>query len=240
MTRLPQSSVSQKEVASRLSVLEREVIECDLCPRLVEWRRRVAAEKRASFRDEEYWGKAVPGFGDPTARLLIVGLAPAAHGANRTGRMFTGDRSGDWLYRALYRAGFATQPEAEDREDGLELKDAWVTATVRCAPPGNKPTTQERETCRPYLESELDLFDSARVIVTLGGFAFASLLRIQRARGASIDRPMPKFRHGVEVEIDGKVLLASYHPSQQNTFTGTLTEPMFDAIWARAAELITV
>ncbi len=237
---MPQSSFSQKEVASRLSVLEREVIKCQLCPRLVEWRRRVAAEKRASFRDEEYWGKAVPGFGDPAARLLIIGLAPAAHGANRTGRMFTGDRSGDWLYRALYRAGFATQPEAEDREDGLELKDAWVTATVRCAPPGNKPTTQERETCRPYLESELDLFDSARVIVTLGGFAFASLLRIQRARGASIDRPMPKFRHGVEVEIDGKVLLASYHPSQQNTFTGTLTEPMFDAIWARAAELITV
>ena len=240
MTTIPQSSFSQKEVASRLSVLEREVIKCQLCPRLVEWRRRVAAEKRASFRDEEYWGKAVPGFGDPMARLLIIGLAPAAHGANRTGRMFTGDRSGDWLYRALYRAGFATQPEAEDREDGLELKDAWVTATVRCAPPGNKPTTQERETCRPYLESELDLFDSARVIVTLGGFAFASLLRIQRARGASIDRPMPKFRHGVEVEIDGKVLLASYHPSQQNTFTGTLTEPMFDAIWARAAELITV
>ena len=237
---MPQSSFSQKEVASRLSVLEREVIKCQLCPRLVEWRRRVAAEKRASFRDEEYWGKAVPGFGDPAARLLIIGLAPAAHGANRTGRMFTGDRSGDWLYRALYRAGFATQPEAEGREDGLELKDAWVTATVRCAPPGNKPTTQERETCRPYLESELDLFDSARVIVTLGGFAFASLLRIQRARGASIDRPMPKFRHGVEVEIDGKVLLASYHPSQQNTFTGTLTEPMFDAIWARAAELITV
>tara|TARA_B100001123_G_scaffold8234_2_gene10182 strand:- start:1316 stop:2029 length:714 start_codon:yes stop_codon:yes gene_type:complete len=237
---MPQSSFSQKEVASRLSVLEREVIKCQLCPRLVDWRRRVAAEKRASFRDEEYWGKAVPGFGDPAARLLIIGLAPAAHGANRTGRMFTGDRSGDWLYRALYRAGFATQPEAEDREDGLELKDAWVTATVRCAPPGNKPTTQERETCRPYLESELDLFDSARVIVTLGGFAFASLLRIQRARGASIDRPMPKFRHGVEVEIDGKVLLASYHPSQQNTFTGTLTEPMFDAIWARAAELITV
>ena len=237
---MPQSSFNQKEVASRLSVLEREVIKCQLCPRLVEWRRRVAAEKRASFRDEEYWGKAVPGFGDPAARLLIIGLAPAAHGANRTGRMFTGDRSGDWLYRALYRAGFATQPEAKDRADGLELKDAWVTATVRCAPPGNKPTTQERETCRPYLESELDLFDSARVIVTLGGFAFTSLLRIQRARGASIDRPMPKFRHGVEVEIDGKVLLASYHPSQQNTFTGTLTEPMFDAIWARAAELITV
>ncbi len=237
---MPQSSFNQKEVASRLSVLEREVIKCQLCPRLVEWRRRVAAEKRASFRDEEYWGKAVPGFGDPAARLLIIGLAPAAHGANRTGRMFTGDRSGDWLYRALYRAGFATQPEAKDRADGLELKDAWVTATVRCAPPGNKPTTQERETCRPYLESELDLFDSARVIVTLGGFAFTSLLRIQRARGASIDRPMPKFRHGIEIEIDGKILLASYHPSQQNTFTGTLTEPMFDAIWARAAELITV
>ena len=237
---MPQSSFNQKEVASRLSVLEREVIKCQLCPRLVEWRRRVAAEKRASFRDEEYWGKAVPGFGDPAARLLIIGLAPAAHGANRTGRMFTGDRSGDWLYRALYRAGFATQPEAKDRADGLELKDAWVTATVRCAPPGNKPTTQERETCRPYLESELDLFDSARVIVTLGGFAFTSLLRIQRARGASIDRPMPKFRHGIEIETDGKILLASYHPSQQNTFTGTLTEPMFDAIWARAAELITV
>ena len=235
---MPQSRLTEREAASRLATLERQVIECHLCPRLVEWRREVASKKRASFRDEEYWGKPVPGFGDPNARLLIVGLAPAAHGANRTGRMFTGDRSGDWLYRALHRAGFATQPESKDRADGLELKDAWVTATVRCAPPGNMPTTQEREACRPYLESELNLFHYARVIVALGGFSFASLLRIQRGRGTDVPRPTPKFKHGIEIEIDGKILLGSYHPSQQNTFTGTLTEPMFDAIWNRAAELI--
>ncbi len=218
--------------------LEREITSCRACPRLVEWREKVAKERRASFRDQEYWGRPLPGFGDPAARLLIVGLAPAAHGANRTGRMFTGDRSGDWLFRALHRAGFATQPEALGRDDGLVLIDAWVTATVRCAPPVNKPTPAEREACRPYLERELDLFAAARVIVVLGGFAFSSMLRILRERGGAVPRPAPKFSHGVEVDLDGRTLIGSYHPSQQNTFTGTLTEPMFDAIWARAAELL--
>lgn len=233
------AAADQDTAAERtLRDLEREVTSCRACPRLVEWREGVAAERRAAFRDQEYWGRPVPGFGDPAARLLIVGLAPAAHGANRTGRMFTGDRSGDWLYRALYRAGFATQPEAVGRDDGLELRDAWVTATVRCAPPANKPTPEEREACRPYLERELDLFDGARVIVALGGFAFSSLLRILRGRGVPVPRPAPRFAHGVEVDLVGQRLIGSYHPSQQNTFTGTLTEPMFDAIWGRAAECL--
>ena len=182
----------------------------------------------------------MPGFGDPAARLLIVGLAPAAHGANRTGRMFTGDRSGDWLYRALHRAGFASQPDSTGRGDGLVLRGAWVTAAVRCAPPANKPTAGERDRCRPYLERELDLFADARVIVALGGFAFTQLLRIFRQRGESVPRPAPRFGHCVEVGIGCRTLIGSYHPSQQNTFTGTLTEPMFDAIWARAAELVSV
>ena len=221
-----------------LAALEREVTACRKCPRLVEWRERVARERRAAFRDETYWGRPVPGFGDPAARLLIVGLAPAAHGANRTGRMFTGDRSGDWLYRALHRAGFASQPGSTGRDDGLVLRAAWVTAAVRCAPPANKPTAGERDRCRGYLECELDFFAGAPVIVALGGFAFAALLRIFRERGEAVPRPAPRFGHGVEVEIERRVLIGSYHPSQQNTFTGTLTEPMFDAIWARAAELV--
>jgi len=223
---------------AELARLEVEVTGCERCPRLVEWRERIAVEKRASFRREDYWGKPVPGFGDPEARLLIVGLAPAAHGANRTGRMFTGDRSGDWLYRALHKAGFATQPDATSREDGLRLRDAWVTATVRCAPPANKPTPVERENCRSFLERELDLFADAVVVVALGGLAFSSLLRIYRARGVEVPRPAPKFGHGAEVSIEGQTLIGSYHPSQQNTFTGTLTEPMFDAVWNRAVELI--
>lgn len=221
-----------------LASLEAAVTACERCPRLVEWRERVAIEKRTSFRHEAYWGRPVPGFGDPEARLLIVGLAPAAHGANRTGRMFTGDRSGDWLFRALHKAGFATQPDATSRGDGLRLLDAWVTATVRCAPPANKPTPVERENCRSYLELELDLFADARVIVALGGLSFSSLLRICRARGIEVPRPAPKFGHGAELEVDGKTLIGSYHPSQQNTFTGTLTGPMFDAVWNRARELI--
>lgn len=208
-----------------------------MCPRLVEWRERVARERRAAFRDDTYWGRPVPGFGDPAARLLIVGLAPAAHGANRTGRMFTGDRSGDWLYRALHRAGFASQPDSTGRDDGLVLRNAWVTAAVRCAPPANKPTAGERERCRAYLERELDFFASAPTIVALGGFSFSALLRIFRERGEAVPRPAPRFGHGVEVGIGRRVLIGSYHPSQQNTFTGRLTEPMFDAIWARAAEL---
>jgi len=205
----------------------------------------VAAEKRAAFREEDYWGRPVPGFGDPTARLVIVGLAPAAHGANRTGRMFTGDRSGDWLFRALYRAGFASQPEATDRADGLELRDAFVTAAVRCAPPANRPSPAERESCGPFLEREMGLLSRPRVLVSLGGFSFAQVLRIWRAGGGDVPRPAPAFAHGVEVDLgasgDGLpalTLIGSYHPSQQNTFTGTLTESMFDAIWTRARELL--
>ena len=222
-----------------LAAIEREVAACRKCPRLVAWRERVARERRAAFRDETYWGRPVPGFGDPAARLLIVGLAPAAHGANRTGRMFTGDRSGDWLYRALHRAGFASQPDSTARHDGLVLRGAWVTAAVRCAPPANKPTAGERERCRGYLERELDFFADAPVIVALGGFSFSALLRIFRERGDAVPRPAPRFGHGVEVEIGRRLLIGSYHPSQQNTFTGRLTEPMFDAIWARAAERVT-
>ncbi len=221
-----------------LAELEREVVSCARCPRLVAWRREVSRTKRAAFRDETYWGRPVPGFGDPDAGLLIVGLAPAAHGANRTGRMFTGDRSGDWLYRALHRAGFATRPEAVARNDGLMLEGAWVTAAVRCAPPANKPTAAEREACRPFLERELDLLDRVRVVVALGSFAYAAFLRTLRARGEAVPRPVPRFGHGVEVPLDRATLIASYHPSQQNTFTGTLTEPMFDRVWKRARELM--
>lgn len=228
-----------------VAAVSEAVAECRECERLVEWRERVAREKRASFRDDEYWGRGVPGFGDPEARLLVVGLAPAAHGANRTGRMFTGDRSGDWLYAALHRAGFASQPTSAHRGDGLELSDIFVSAAVRCAPPANKPTPQEREACRPFLERELDLFTDLRALVVLGGFSFAQMLRVWRARGGVVPKPAPKFGHGVEVVLGGSEgglpnlsLLASYHPSQQNTFTGTLTEPMFDSIWQRARELV--
>ncbi len=256
---------------SDLETIAREVVACRRCPRLVEWRERVAREKRAAFRDEEYWGKPVPGFGDPEAWLLVVGLAPAAHGANRTGRMFTGDRSGDWLYRALHRAGLASQPESTARRDGLGLHGVYITAAVRCAPPGNRPLPAERDACRPYLEREMDTLTSVRVIVALGGYAFASVLRSLRDRGVLVPRPAPRFGHGVEVELgrsrDFRTrspgarsaesnsasfeqlpgswpwrthslhLLASYHPSQQNTFTGKLTEPTFDAIWERALEV---
>ena len=210
-----------------------EIVECRLCPRLVEWREAVGREKRAAFRDWEYWGRPVPGFGDPLARLVVVGLAPAAHGGNRTGRVFTGDRSGDWLYRALHRAGFANQPTSEHREDGLQLDDAYVTASVRCAPPDNKPTPEERRTCAPYLERELHLLTSARVVVALGGVAMEAIATLEGMR------PRPKFGHGVEVAMpSGGVLLGSYHPSQQNTFTGRLTEPMFDAVFTRARALL--
>lgn len=229
--------------------LRDRIVDCRRCPRLVAWREKVATERRAAFRDEEYWGRPVPGFGDPAARVLVVGLAPAAHGANRTGRMFTGDRSGDWLFAALHRAGFANQAESTGRDDGLELTGAWITAAVRCAPPANKPTPAERENCRPWLERELDLLDEVRVIVALGGFAWTNLLRVLADREFVVPSPRPKFGHGHEVEVTRSVaagrgsgasrlvLLASYHPSQQNTFTGTLTEEMFDAIWSRAREL---
>lgn len=220
--------------------LQDRVTRCRACPRLVAWREEVAREKRASFKDEEYWGRPVPAFGDPGARVLVLGLAPAAHGANRTGRMFTGDRSGDWLYRALHRAGFASQPESRSRDDGLTLTDALVTAAVRCAPPANKPTPAERDACRPWLEEELDLLEGVRVVVALGNFAWTQALRVFKDRGCSIPSPRPRFGHGEEVTLgDHLTLLGSYHPSQQNTFTGTLTEEMFNAVWARARTLAT-
>ncbi|CAN5587563.1 hypothetical protein BH10ACT3_BH10ACT3_23610 [soil metagenome] len=215
-----------------LEVLDAGLIECRRCPRLVQWREQVAREKRAAFADQEYWGRPVPGFGDPAARLLVVGLAPAAHGANRTGRMFTGDRSGDWLYRALWRAGYANQPESIDRHDGLVLDGAFITSPVKCAPPDNKPTTVERDNCRPYLDAELELLTEVRVVVALGAFGFGEAARIL---GMS---PRPKFCHGVEADVgDGRTLIGSYHVSQQNTFTGRLTEAMLDGVFARAREL---
>jgi len=219
-----------------LGTLESEVVACRRCPRLVSWREQVAKEKRAAFADEEYWGRPVPSFGDPEPLVIIVGLAPAAHGANRTGRMFTGDRSGDWLYRALHRAGFANQEESRSASDGLSLQHAFVTAAVRCAPPDNKPTVAERDACRPFLERELELLlPRARVVVALGGFAYAQVLRILKDTGHPIPSPRPRFGHCAEVTLGPQLsLLASYHPSQQNTFTGRLTEQMFDTVWARA------
>jgi uracil-DNA glycosylase len=217
-----------------LAVLTAEIESCRACPRLVEWREQVARDKRAAYRDEVYWGRPVPGFGDRRARVLVVGLAPAAHGANRTGRMFTGDRSGEWLYRALHRAGFANQAESTGREDGLVLTDAYITAPVRCAPPANAPTTDERDRCRPFLDRELALLDRVRVVVALGDFGYravASIVGLARR---------PRFAHGLEVPLDdGRTILCSYHVSQQNTFTGRLTEPMLDAVFARARELAT-
>jgi uracil-DNA glycosylase family 4 len=217
--------------AASLRTVEAEVVACRACPRLVEWREQVAREKRAAFRDEEYWGRPIPAFGDPDARVVIVGLAPAAHGANRTGRMFTGDRSGDFLYASLHRTGFANQPTSVHRHDGLALRGAWITAPVRCAPPANQPSPAERDACRPFLERELALLDG-RVFIPLGGFAYDGLCRILGVA------PRPKFAHGLEVAVDeGRWVLASYHVSQQNTFTGKLTEPMLDAIFERAREL---
>jgi uracil-DNA glycosylase family 4 len=208
-----------------------------LCPRLVEWRERVAREPRAAFRGEQYWARPVPSFGDDRARLLVVGLAPAAHGGNRTGRMFTGDRSGDWLYGALYRTGFANRPTSVSRDDGLALQDAYIAAAVRCAPPDNKPTTVERDTCLPYLARELELLPRARVIVALGAFAYGAVARALARTGAPLPVPRPRFGHGAEAASTRAQVLCSYHPSQQNTFTGRLTEPMLDAIFIRAREL---
>jgi uracil-DNA glycosylase family 4 len=221
-----------------LMALTEALVRCRRCPRLVEWRRRVAEEKRASFAGETYWGRPVPGFGDPSARLAVIGLAPAAHGANRTGRMFTGDRSGDWLYRAMFRAGFASQPSSISAGDGLALSDAWVTSPVRCAPPANKPTAAERDNCRSWFDAEVGIIDPL-VFVALGGMAYRAVLRHVADRGFALPRPRPRFSHGLEVAVDdGPVVLASYHPSQQNTFTGKLTEEMLDAVFERAALLL--
>ena len=224
----PRAAMSQS-----LDQITAEVVSCRACPRLVAWREQVAQEKRASFRHEEYWGRPVPGFGDSAATLLLVGLAPAAHGGNRTGRVFTGDRSGDWVFRALWKAGFANQPTSVHADDGLALSGAYVAAAVRCAPPANRPTPEERDTCLGYLAREMAVLDRARVVVVLGQFAHNALCSLYGLR------PRPPFGHRAEALLpDGRTLLCSYHPSQQNTFTGTLTEEAFDAVFARARELV--
>jgi uracil-DNA glycosylase family 4 len=218
---------------SALTALNAEVVACRRCPRLVEWREQVAREKRAAFRDETYWGRPMQGFGDPAARILVLGLAPAAHGGNRTGRIFTGDRSGDFLFASMHRAGLANQALSVARDDGLELHGAYVVAAVRCAPPANKPTPQERANCSDWLEREVALLRDLRVVVCLGGFAWESALRL---RGA-VPKPRPRFGHGAELPGDPWTLLGCFHPSQQNTFTGRLTPPMMDAVFARAKRL---
>jgi uracil-DNA glycosylase len=228
-------------MADSLAALEREVTSCVRCPRLVEWRERSAAEPPRRYRGETYWARPLPGFGDPRARIVIVGLAPAAHGGNRTGRIFTGDRSGDWLYAALHRAGLANQPTSVSVDDGLRLSGAYVTAVNRCPPPRNRPTTEERDNCLPYLVRELRLLRRGQVIVALGSFAWAGALLALAALGAELPRPRPRFAHGAEGAIETEdrrwSLLGCFHPSQQNTFTGKLTEPMMDAVFARASEL---
>ena len=222
-----------------LEPLRREVCACRGCDRLVEWRERVGAEKRRAFRDWEYWARPVPGFGDPEARLLVLGLAPAAHGANRTGRVFTGDRSGDWLFAALHRAGFANQPTSSHAEDGLELRDAYVTAAVKCAPPDNRPTNEERDRCAPFLLREIRGLPRLRTILCLGKFGWDQALRALRALDEPIPTPLPRFGHAAEASIGERwTLVGSYHPSQQNTFTGRLTEPMLDDALARARRAI--
>jgi uracil-DNA glycosylase family 4 len=218
-----------------LHVLQDELTACRRCARLVEWRERVGVEKRKSFRDQDYWARPVPGFGDPAARLLVLGLAPAAHGANRTGRMFTGDRSGDFLYAAMHRAGYASQATSTDRADGLVLRDAWVTAAVKCAPPDNKPLPDERDACAGFIHRELALLPGVRAIVCLGGFAYEAAVRLLRGAGYTLPHPLPRFGHGVLVPVPGgPTLVLSYHPSQQNTFTGRLTPAMLDDVFAAA------
>jgi uracil-DNA glycosylase len=220
-----------------LEKLASEIHACRLCPRLVKWREERAADPPRRYREDDYWARPLDGFGDPKARIAIVGLAPAAHGGNRTGRIFTGDRSGDWLYAALHRTGFANQAASTHRGDGLELRDAYVTAVVRCAPPANRPTPEERDTCLPYLERELELLKRCQTIVTLGGFAWDGSLRALRHLGEDVPRPKPRFGHGAEASVGGWKLVGCYHPSQQNTFTGRLTESMTDEVLVRAREL---
>ena len=213
-----------------------EIVACRACPRLVEWRERVARDKTARFADQTYWGRPVPGFGDPAARILIVGLAPAAHGGNRTGRIFTGDRSGDFLFASLHRVGLANQPTSVSRDDGLRLTGAYLSAVDRCAPPNNKPTPAERDRCLPFLARELAALERVRVLVALGAFAWDGALRASSALGY-VTTPRPRFGHGAEASVGPYALLGSFHPSQQNTFTGKLTPEMLDAVVERAVEL---
>jgi uracil-DNA glycosylase family 4 len=222
---------------SGLGALATEIERCRRCPRLVEWRERVAASKRAAFRDWDYWGRPVAGFGDPAARILVLGLAPAAHGANRTGRVFTGDRSGDFLFAALHRAGLANQPTSVSRDDGLRLSDCFVTAAVRCAPPANKPLPSERAACADWLERELALLADLRTVVCLGAFAWDVALTTPAVLGGPTPRPRPRFGHGAEYAAGARTLVGCFHPSQQNTFTGKLTAAMIDAVLARALAL---
>jgi uracil-DNA glycosylase family 4 len=229
--RLAAAAADVAQTRARVSV-------CRACPRLVRWREDVAATKRRSFADEPYWGRPVPGWGDPAARVLVVGLAPAAHGGNRTGRIFTGDRSGDWLFASLFRVGLANQPTSVRAGDGLELRRTWIAAAVRCAPPANRPTTEERDACRPWLVREVQLlWPQLRAVVVLGGFGWASLWPALRAAGIEPPRRLPRFGHGVEIDLDGRTVLGCYHVSQQNTFTGKLTEAMLDGVLGRAASL---
>lgn len=224
---------------STLTVLNKTITDCAACPRLVVYRQAIARQKRKQYRDWTYWGRPVPGFGDPHSRLYVLGLAPAAHGGNRTGRVFTGDRSGDWLYDALYRYGFANQAESEHRDDGLTLTDCYIGATVRCAPPGNKPAPDEFMRCSRYLQEEIRLLRRHRVVITLGKIAFDHYLKTCRSQGRPMPSPAPKFGHGVIYRLPWNVMLiGSYHPSQQNTFTGKLTRPMFDYVFEKAREEI--
>jgi uracil-DNA glycosylase len=226
--------VSRRDSLARLAA---EVESCTLCPRLVAWREAVAANPPRRYAGQRYWARPLPGFGDPAARLLVVGLAPAAHGGNRTGRIFTGDRSGDWLFAALHRAGYANQPTSEHAGDGLRLTGAYIAAVVRCAPPQNKPTPAERDNCLPYLVRELGLLGEMQVIVALGSFAWDGVLAALRRKGIAVPRPKPKFGHGAEAAVGPYTLIGCFHPSQQNTFTGRLTEPMMDAVFQRARKL---
>jgi uracil-DNA glycosylase len=219
-----------------LAELTAEIVACRRCPRLVEWRERVAREKVARFRDDTYWGRPVPGFGDPDARILLLGLAPAAHGGNRTGRVFTGDASGDFLWAAMHAVGLADRPASRRADDGLTLTDAYIAAAVRCAPPDNKPTIEERDTCAPYVVRELSLLRDVRVVVPLGAFAWDAALRTLAAMGHVLPVPKPRFGHGAEAILGPYRLVGTYHPSQQNTFTGKLTPPMFEAVLRRAVE----